>query len=67
LDAVTSPILSEPWILDSDVTVKVLYGPQEGAVKGYHPHKPGRPSHTYPTYYIANLRLILDVEVHPGN
>ena len=67
LDAVTLPILSEPWILDSDVTVKVLYGHQEGAVKGYNPHKPGRPSHTYHTYYIANLRLILDVEVHPGN
>jgi hypothetical protein len=40
LDAVTLPILSEPWILDSDVTVKVLYGHQEGAVKGYNPHKP---------------------------
>ncbi len=51
------PLLSEPWILDTDVTVKPLYGPQEGAVKGYNPHKPGRPSHTYHTYFIANLRL----------
>ena len=48
------PLLSEPWILDSDVTVKPLYGHQEGAVKGYNPHKPGRPSHTYHTYFIAN-------------
>jgi hypothetical protein len=32
-------------------------------VLGYNPHKPGRPSHTYPTYLMANLRLILDVEV----
>ncbi len=62
-----SPLLSQPWILDSDVTVKPLYGKQQGAVIGYNPHKPGRPSHTYHTYMIANLRLILDVEVQAGN
>ena len=62
-----SPLLSQPWILDSDVTVKPLYGKQEGAVIGYNPHKPGRPSHTFHTYMIANLRLILDVEVQAGN
>jgi len=62
-----SPLLSHPWILDTDVTVKPLYGKQEGAVVGYNPHKPGRPSHTYHTYMIANLRLILDVEVQAGN
>jgi hypothetical protein len=61
------PLLSEPWILDSDVTVKPLYGHQEGAVKGYNPHKPGRPSHTYHTYFLSSLRLILDVEVQAGN
>jgi hypothetical protein len=60
------PLLTQPWILDSDVTVKPLYGHQEGAVVAYNPHKPGRPSHTYHTYMIANLRLILDVEVKPG-
>jgi hypothetical protein len=36
-------------------------------VKGYNPHKPGRPSHTYHTYFVANLRLILDVEAQTGN
>lgn len=60
-------MLSQPWILDADVTVKPLYGKQEEAVIGYNPHKPGRPSHTYHTYMIANLRLILDVEVQAGN
>jgi hypothetical protein len=60
-------LLSEPWILDVDVTVKVLYGNQEGAVRGYNPTKPGRPSHTYHTYSIANLRLVLDAEVQSGN
>jgi hypothetical protein len=65
--AVTEPLLGEPWILDADFTVKPIYGHQEGAVLGYNPHKPGRPSHTYHTYFIANLRLLLDVEVQPGN
>ena len=67
LHLVYAPLLGEPWILDADVTVKPLYGHQEGAVLGYNPHKPGRPSHTYHTYMIANLRLILDVEVQAGN
>jgi hypothetical protein len=62
-----SPLLGIPWILDIDTTVKVLYGNQEGAVLGYNPTKPGRPSHTYHTYSIANLRIVLDVEVQPGN
>jgi hypothetical protein len=61
------PLLYEPWILDIDSTVKPLYGRQEGAVVGFNPHKPGRPSHVFHTYLIANLRLILDVEVQPGN
>jgi hypothetical protein len=61
------PLLYEPWILDIDTTVKPLYGHQQGAKVGYNPHKPGRPSHVYHTYFIANLRLVLDVEVQPGN
>lgn len=61
------PLLSEPWILDIDSTVKPLYGHQEGAVKGYNPGKPGRPSHVYHTYFAANIRLVLDVEVQAGN
>lgn len=60
-------LLAEPWILDVDTTVKTLYGHQEGAVCGYNPHKPGRPSNTYHTYFVANLRLVLDVEVQAGN
>jgi hypothetical protein len=61
------PLLTQDWILDADVTVKPLYGHQEGAEKGYNPHKPGRPSQAYHTYMIANLRLVLDVEVQAGN
>jgi Transposase DDE domain group 1 len=67
LDYCTRPLLGEPWILDVDTTVKPLYGHQQGAVVGYNPKKPGRPSHTYHSYLMANLRLVLDVEVQPGN
>ena len=60
------PALDHPWILDLDVTVKPIYGHQEGAELGYNPTKPGRPSHAYHTGFIAGLRLALEVEVHPG-
>ena len=39
-------LLDVPWILDTDTTVKPLYGHQEGAVISYNPRKPGRPSHS---------------------
>lgn len=61
------PALFIPWILDVDTTVKCLYGHQEGAEVGYNPSKPGRPSHTYHTYMIGAIRMILDVEVMAGN
>jgi hypothetical protein len=61
------PLLYEDWILDVDTTVKVLFGHQEGAVLGYNPTKPGRPSHVLHTYFMATTRLVLDVEIRPGN
>jgi hypothetical protein len=67
LDYCTSPLLSEPWVLDMDSTVKTLYGHQEGAEIGYNPGKPGRPSHAYHTYMLSSLRLVLRVDVLPGD
>src|SRR3954447_12635993 len=67
LAATYEPLLNEPWILDMDATVKPLYGHQEQAVVGYNPGKLGRPSHVYHCYFIAAIRLILEVEVEPGN
>jgi len=61
------PLLTEPWILDIDATVKTLYGRQEEAKVGYNPTKPGRPSPVYHAYCIAALRLVLEVEVQAGN
>ena len=61
-----APLLSIPWIMDIDTTTKTLYGKQEGAEVGYNPSKPGKASHNYHTYHIANIRMILDTEVEDG-
>ncbi|MFA6443878.1 MAG: transposase [Sterolibacterium sp.] len=62
-----APLLDAAWILDTDTTIKPLYGHQEGALIGYNPRKPGRPSHAYHTYLMAGLRQVLGVEVRAGN
>jgi len=67
LAASVAPLLDAPWILDTDTTIKPLYGHQEGAEIGYNPRKPGRPSHAYHTYLMAGLRQVLGVEVRAGN
>lgn len=67
LAQVYAPIVSTGWILDIDTTVKPLYGHQQGAVLGYNPQKPGRPAHAYHSYMMGNTRLIMNVEVEPGN
>ena len=58
--------LNTPWILDCDTTVKPLYGRQDGAEVSYNPTKRGRPSQVLHTYWIGNVRLVLDVEVQNG-
>jgi hypothetical protein len=58
--------LNTAWILDADTTVKLLYGHQDGAEVSYNPLKPGRPSHVIHTYWIGNVRLVLDAEVQNG-
>ncbi len=83
LNESVAPLLDAPWILDNDTTVKPLYGKQEGAVVTYDqrkslwddqrkslwddPRKPGRPSHSYHTYLMAGLRLVVGAEVRAGN
>jgi hypothetical protein len=66
LRACIEPVLTHQWILDIDVTVKSIYGHQQGAEIGYNAHKPGRPSHNYHSYFMANTRLCLGVEVLNG-
>ena len=67
IDQCILPLLSERYIIDIDTTVKPLYGHQEGAVVGYNPKKPGRPSHVHHTYVLAGLRLVMGVETAAGN
>jgi hypothetical protein len=67
LERCTSPLLAEPWILDIDTTVKVLYGHQEGAAVSYNPNKKGRPSHVHHTYMMAGLRLVVGMETASGD
>ena len=58
--------LDKPWVLDIDASIKPLYGRQEGAEVGYNPSKPARPSHVLHTFWVGNLRLVLDVQVSSG-
>jgi len=58
--------LDKPWVLDIDATIKPLYGRQEGAELGYNSAKPGRASHALHTFWVGNLRLVLDVQVSSG-
>ena len=67
LDYCTAPLLGEPWVLDMDSTIKQLHGNQEGAVTGYNPRRPGRPSHSCHTYIVSNLRPVPHVDVLPGD
>ena len=46
----------------------MLYGRQQaGAVVSDDPHKPGRPSYAIHTYWIGNLRIVLDAALESGN
>ena len=60
-------LLDAPWILAVIVTIKPLYGKQQGAVVGYNPNKPGQRSHAYRSYQVSGLRLMLGVDVLAGN
>lgn len=66
LRATRLPALRHAWILDLDVTVKPIYGREEGTGVGYNPHQPGRPSHACPTLSVRHRRLVLGVEVQSG-
>jgi hypothetical protein len=58
--------LQRPWILDIDATIKPLCGHRQGAETGYNPHKPGRPSQVLHTFWVGDLRLVLDAQLGPG-
>ena len=61
----TVQLLSEPWILDVEHGQTALRS-SAGSEVGYNPSKRGRPSHVYHSYLMAELRLVLEVEVASG-
>jgi hypothetical protein len=61
------PALRHGWVLDLDTTIKPVCGHQEGADLCYNPARRGHRAHAYHTLMIRHLRLVLDVEVLPGN
>jgi len=53
--------------LDLDSTVMTRYGAQEGAKVGYNPQKPGRASHHPLIAFMADLRMVVNAWMRPGN
>jgi hypothetical protein len=53
--------------LDLDSTVLCRYGEQEGSLRGYNPHKPGRPSHHPLVGFLAEGRRLLWATLRSGN
>lgn len=52
---------------DPDSAVMSHYGDQEGAVRGYNPIKPGRPSHHRLMVFVTNARMTARCGLDPGN
>jgi len=53
--------------LDCDSTILTRYGKQEGAKKGYNPHKPGRVSHHPIMAFVADVKLVANFWLRSGN
>ena len=49
LNRTFEPLLTEPWVLDIDATIKTLYGHQEQARIGYPPNRADRRMSITPT------------------
>lgn len=56
----TSPLsMSSPLLIDADSTAKTVYGKQEGAAKGYNPHKKGALSYHPLLAFCSSTKEIL--------
>lgn len=53
--------------LDLDSSVITRYGTQEGAAVGYNPRKPGRRSHHPLMAFMAEMRMVVNAWMRPGN
>jgi len=53
--------------IDFDSSVMTRYGEQEGSKVGYNPGKPGRASHHPLMAFIAEVRMVANAWLRPGN
>jgi len=53
--------------IDCDSTVATVYGNQEGAAKGYNPHKPGANSYHSQLCFCTEMKLILNSWFRTGS
>lgn len=71
IDDMRHKVWDKKWygkaVLDLDSTVKTLYGHQEGAKKGYNPHKKGAKSVHPLLCFIAGTKEILHGWYRPGD
>ncbi len=62
-----SELCFDNYTLDFDSTVMGRCGEQEGAAVGYNPKRPGRKSHHPLLAFVADLRMIANYWLRPGN
>lgn len=55
------------FTLDVDSSVWIRYGEQEGAAKGYNPKKKGRNSHHPLLAFVAEMKMVANFWLRPGN
>lgn len=55
------------YTLDCDSTVLTRYGRQQGAKKGYNPHKPGRLSHHPIMAFVSDVKLVANLWLRSGD
>jgi hypothetical protein len=55
------------YTLDMDSTIMTRYGEQEGSKRGYNPKKPGRKSHHPLIAFVADIKMVANFWLRPGN
>lgn len=55
------------FTMDCDSSVLTRYGEQEGARRGYNPHKPGRVSHHPLIAFVSDVKLVANLWLRSGN
>jgi hypothetical protein len=55
------------YTLDCDSSVLTRYGEQQGAKRGYNPHKPGRASHNPIIAFVSDVKLVANLWMRSGN